>query len=765
MTARKIHWMGPAKAALIAGAALAAAPALAQEGGAQLEEIVVTAQKREQNLQDVPVAVTAISQASLQANRVVDVRDLNALAPNLTVRVASGGASIPTYSMRGLVTGGGSLGSDRGISVYIDGVYVQSATGSIFQFADLQRIEVLRGPQGTLFGRNATGGAISMVTRDPSGAFGVHQELSFGDYSQFRSKTRLDLPKLGPFSAAVTYVHSTRDGDIRNLGAGAAWNYANAGQSLRVSPKRLGDSDVNAVLAAVKFEPSDRFSATYKFDYAEDHFTPEGQGVAFLDIVAPSIAGIIASQPDPAILTPVTNKRPDAVNNWFATPSYVKSWGHALTARYQVNDQISLKNIVSARESYVGSTYQLDGLGGLKVAGFPFLLLANTGEETDKQWSDEAQLNWSNKLFTLTAGYIHFENKSIGGGYEGVANAISFVSVPNFTLPAVANFHSIVKLKSDAAYAQLEGHVTSQLDLVGGWRLTTDRKSGVDRTVIGLSQPIHYRKSRPTYLVGVTFRPMEGVLTYAKYSTGFISGGFLASRAYLPEIAKSYEAGVKADLLDRRLRTNLAVFDAKYTNLQLTTAGANLTPPNPAGVVLINAADAKAKGFEWENTLVPLQGVTLGANVGYTDFKYSRVDRLIGTLQNYIPLNRPKWTGQLSAQYEDGELARGGRLVLRLDANYRGKTNLAYTRIGGNPAAIAATTTDNTWIVNGRAAIADIDIDIGGGKGEVALWARNLFDDRSLANVSSLNLGALGSIFPASYERARTYGVDVTVDF
>jgi iron complex outermembrane receptor protein len=177
-----------AKAALLAGAALMATPASAQDdGGPQLEEIVVTAQKREQNLQDVPVAVTALSQATLETNRIVDVRDLSAMAPNLTVRVASGGSSLPTYSMRGLVTGGGALGSDRGISVYIDGVYVQAGSGSIFQFADLERIEVLRGPQGTLFGRNATGGAISILTRGPTGEFGVRQELSYGNYDQLRT--------------------------------------------------------------------------------------------------------------------------------------------------------------------------------------------------------------------------------------------------------------------------------------------------------------------------------------------------------------------------------------------------------------------------------------------------------------------------------------------------------------------------------------------------------------------------------------------------
>jgi iron complex outermembrane receptor protein len=760
---RNIRRLG-VRAALLCGAALLATPALAQEdgGGAQLEEIVVTAQKREQNLQDVPVAVTALSEASIETNRIVDVRDLSAMAPNLTVRVSSGGSALPTYSMRGLVTGGGALGSDRGISVYIDGVYVQAGTGSIFQFADLERIEVLRGPQGTLFGRNATGGAISVLTRGPSGELGVRQELSYGNYDQLRTKTRIDLPRVGPLSAAVTFVHSERDGDIKNLGAGTAWNYAASGKGIRVSPKRLGDSDVNAFLVAAKLD-LDKFDLTYKFDYSEDHYTPEGQGVAYLDLVAPSIAGIVTGQPNPAILTPVTNERPDAVNNWFATPSYVESWGHSLTARYQVNDDISLKNIFAVRKTSVSSTYQLDGLGGLRTGGVPFLLLANNGQQSDKQWSNEFQLNWNHKLFALTAGYIHFENKSVGGGFEGVANSVVFSAMPNFVVPAVANRHSEVKLKSDAVFAQIEGHVTSQLDLVGGWRLTKDRKDGVDRTVVGLDQPIRYRKSRPTYLAGVNYRPIDGVLTYVKYTTGYISGGFLASRTYQPELAKSWEAGVKADLLDRRLRTNLAVFDVKYRDLQVSTSGANLTPPNPAGVVLINAADGKSRGFEWENTFVPVQGLTLGASVGYTDFEFTRVDRIIGTLASYRPINRPKWTGVLSGQYESGEIFAGGHALVRVDANYRGKTLLGYTRIGGNPIAYDVLTTDNSWVVNARLAL--VDMDVKGAKTTVALWARNLFDNKDLTNASSLNLGAIGSFFPGSYERARTYGVDLIMEF
>jgi iron complex outermembrane receptor protein len=146
---------GLTRAALLTGAALIATPALAQSGGTQLEEVVVTAQKRAQNLQDVPISITALTQETLKANRIVDLRDLNAVAANVTVKVTQGGGSAANVGIRGLVTGGSALGSDKGISQYIDGVYIQNTAASVFQLADIERIEVLKGPQGTLFGRGA----------------------------------------------------------------------------------------------------------------------------------------------------------------------------------------------------------------------------------------------------------------------------------------------------------------------------------------------------------------------------------------------------------------------------------------------------------------------------------------------------------------------------------------------------------------------------------------------------------------------------------
>jgi len=202
------------------------------------------------------------------------------------------------------------------------------------------------------------------------------------------------------------------------------------------------------------------------------------------------------------------------------------------------------------------------------------------------------------------------------------------------------------------------------------------------------------------------------------------------------------------------------VFRVKYGNLQFQTSGLNVLPPINASVVLVNAGDAKAKGFEWENTVLPMQGLTMTANLGYTDFKYTRIDPIIGTLQNYLVAQRPKWTGSGSVQYETPEVFAGGPLSFRVDANFRGKTRIAST----NTVAIQSVTqVGESWIVNARVALADFDL--ANGKATLAVWGRNLTDNKQLVNSTPVQFGALGTIVGAMFERARTYGVDLTFDF
>jgi iron complex outermembrane receptor protein len=164
----------------------------ANSGG--LEEIVVTAQKREQRLQSVPISITALGAEALKADRIETVSDLNAVAPNLTVRPGAGGNQSPNYTLRGILGASAAAGQDKGVSPYLDGVYLQAQSGSVFELADIERVEVLKGPQGTLFGRNATGGAIQIITKDPTGEYGGYQELTGGNLGTFRGKTHLDLP-------------------------------------------------------------------------------------------------------------------------------------------------------------------------------------------------------------------------------------------------------------------------------------------------------------------------------------------------------------------------------------------------------------------------------------------------------------------------------------------------------------------------------------------------------------------------------------------
>jgi len=220
---------------------------------AALEEVIVTAQKREENVQSVPIAITALTQEALATNRVSNVTDLSGLAPNLTSRPAPGGNAIASFSMRGITSYGIVPGSDKEISIYLDGVYIGSPRGSIFTLPDIAQLEVLRGPQGTLFGRNATAGAINITTRDPAGELGLRQELSVGNHNYKRSRTSIDSPTWGPFSFAATYAKEERDGDIKNTAAnGQVWDRTQFGQGTAKVAKRFGDKDADTYFLAAK---------------------------------------------------------------------------------------------------------------------------------------------------------------------------------------------------------------------------------------------------------------------------------------------------------------------------------------------------------------------------------------------------------------------------------------------------------------------------------------------------------------------------------
>jgi outer membrane receptor protein involved in Fe transport len=352
---------------LLASTALALATWLPATAHAQeadsaggLEEIVVTAQKREQSLQDVPIAVTAVTQETLQANRIYTVNDLSAIAPGLTVKPSAGGIQTPSFTMRGQNSFGVVAGSDKQVSIYLDGIYISSPRGSIFEMPDIARLEVLRGPQGTLFGRNATAGAVSITTRDPTGDAHARLEGTVGNYDAYRVRATLETPEVGPFSGYFSYVRNYRRGEIENSQAGLLWDRSNSpsGYGKGASPRWLGTVDSNSYFAAVKFEPSDDFKMVYKYDRNDDSGTPEGTAMAAYDANPPAAGGGVllggvlqALYTSNGVHLNPSAKRPDIVDNGWVVARQQRVQGHSLTATWQATDSVTVKNIAAYRKA------------------------------------------------------------------------------------------------------------------------------------------------------------------------------------------------------------------------------------------------------------------------------------------------------------------------------------------------------------------------------------------------------------------------------
>ena len=766
-------WCNARRAALLSCSALItvafATSASGQEApaeGATLGEIIVTAQKREQSLQDVPIAVTAITQDTLKANRITNVTDLSSIAPNVTVLRTLGGVGIPTFGMRGLIGAGSVAGQDKSVSIYLDGVSIASALGSTFDLPDLQRIEVLRGPQGTLFGRNATGGAINVITRDPSGEFRFRQELTYGNYDQLRSVTRVETPAWGPISASLSYTHDERDGDIKNIGAGRVWDRSVAGMGTAKSPKTLGAKNQEAVFAAVKFQPNDNFSTTYKFDWTENHFSAPGNSLAAFTPLALGAAtgGLLLTQYNANPVPIAGSDRPKYVNNGFTVPGYQKVYGHNITTNLKINDSLSLKNILAFRKSYIFSATDIAGLDLINVVpsvgpiGAPYIALASQVFNRAEQWSEELQLNYTSDRVTLTAGAIYFDVDSVEGAPTGLARSISLRALPGGVLPRAPLDQNFNSAKSYAAYAQAEVHVTSQIDVVGGYRITKDKKSGTNY-VAGSAFPFEYSKTRPSYLIGVNYKPTDDIMAYVKYATGFVAGGVTSTITFLPETVKSWEGGVKADLFDRRLRLNAAAFTADYDNLQAVSGGTFLTPPRPAlGTIVITQGNLKTKGVEVEATALPTRGLTLNGSLGYTDWDLSNLNtQFLGPAANYRPQYRAHWTANLAAQYESEPLFGEARLMARLDGNWRSKIRMI-TRFPTPAGFEDVMFSPSGWTLNGRLALRGMKLSRG--ELEVALWGRNLTDSDRLMFPVSISYAVAGT-----YENARTFGVDVIYNY
>jgi iron complex outermembrane receptor protein len=780
----------------------APAPAAASDDSDRLQDIVVVAQKREQRLQDVPVAVTALTGKALEANRIVNVMDLSGAVPNLTARPSAGGGHQSTFVLRGEFASAATPGSETNVATYIDGVYLGASIGGIFALPNIERIEVLRGPQGTLFGQNATAGAVSVFTPDPTGKLGIYQRFTVGNYRQLESRTIVNLPAWGPFSASIAYAHSQRRGDMKNLGGGTTWDFGPKIGKL-TSPKYLGSFNREAIQVAAKFDPGGGFTATYKFTWYDEDSTPEGNGLmqalpfcvgvdadtpqlncGFGATGGPRIVDLLAA--NPGSVTEGQFKRPKAVNNWFSQKQKFHNEMHILTARWRATDQLSFKNTFGYLKNDYFSINDIAGIGGLinkavpgttlaetspgfnvlGPIGAPVVYASNLSAGKAREISNEFQINFNSEPVTVTAGYLHYDMKINSSSPPGLRTSYfaGFPGgvMPNFVVPQAA-VQPVGKshVKADAIYAQVEGHVTSQIDLIAGARYTWDNKTSLTNNA-GVPPFTRYKDQQVSYTFGATYKPNRDLLFFAKYSKGYLAGGNFGGFTWEPEFVRSWEAGVKSTLFDRRLIANLTVFTAKYSNVQGPIGGPILAQAynNPAlqaiGSTNANIADTRATGVEFEGSAAPVRGLTLGWGFGYTHLKLLKFfDQRFAQDLTF----RSKFTASGNIQYDTEPLWGEAFLSFRVDVNYRSKYDAVkfnYLPAPDAPPILRKKGfSPGTALVNGRIALSNMGLS--GGRVEAAVWARNLFNERPIAYPPSYPYGMF-----TTYERARTFGLDVT---
>ena len=768
------------------------------DGRGGLADIVVTAQRREESLQRVPVAVTAISSEQIDQLRVTNVRNLAGIAPSLQIN-QQGLSSNNTIIIRGIASGASNNAVDPKVGIYIDGVYVGRTVGSIFDLADIQRVEVLRGPQGTLFGRNATSGAISLVSAAPSGEWGLRASASYGNYDAIRAKAVLDLPAFGPFSAKIAYLHDEMEGDYTNLVGGRTINLSLRDPSfgtLRYA-KKLGKRNTDGAQVAIRGDFGNLI-ADYRFDYSDARST--GRAIQALGVI-PDASGRILSpilelQPDFGGITNLSRTRIDKAVANATSEERVVTQGHSLTLTLNANDTLTVKSITAFRKFRQDpNIYDLAASGGLRftqsqlgvvltlppeqvvpalrnpplnpaIAPGPddyFFSLLTARKTKQKQFSQELQFQVDADNFELTAGLFYFDERSPGTDILGVLEPVpNGIVTPSFfdSIFGSGTTRTLAVNNSMAGYAQATFHLSDTFDLTAGARGTIDDRelriyeiAGGQGAELGVGRyKASYKKL--TYTGIATWRPNLDSTLYAKISTGYVSGGILSGIPYEPESLTAYELGAKTQLFDNRLRVNAAAFYSDYKDLQ-TQNFIN------GRQFFDNAGKATIKGFELEVEAVPFPGLTLSANVGYSDLNYKTFILNGVEVAGYArPTYTSKWTGRAAAQYDSAEFSNGAHFQARIEGRYRSAyylTSTPFFDLAGEEVYEDLNRRPAFWLVDGRVGV--VDVPLGGSRASLSVFGQNLLD-KKVASFGAPVLSLTGM-----FDRGRTYGVELGYAF
>ena len=710
-----------------------------------LDIVTVTAEKRQTDLQKTPISVSVIGDEAIADRHVISLGSLaDGSIPSLRVAPYGTRSSALSIAIRGIggLSDANQPARDAGVGVYVDGVFLGRSQGLGAALLDVEHIEVLKGPQGTLFGRNTEAGAISIVTKQPTGVFGLTATAGLSNYGGYESSVHLDTPRVGDFSFKFDGLVTSRDGTTKNPG----------GKDFNSFDKRGGRF-------TTRWQPGDHFAATYAYDDSYDATTPY---LAQLLLPGTELSPL-------QVAGASKHRRKSSILGGQQRDSVGKTNGHLLLLDWTLSDDMQLKSISSYRElkqSQFDQAY-IDALTTFKPNGeFGRYSIAHLRQH---QYSQELQLIGNTDTVNYVGGVFYYHEVAADSAqtpYTNVWNAdgtgytINSAPLDLTTIPV--DRASRARTDSLGVFGQATWTPRSmeRLHLTAGARWTKDDKSGALTTLNGQpsSQTFDGSWSRIDPMANVAFDVSASAMVYAKYGTGYKAGGAnsrsFSYRAFAPEEVVAYELGYKSQFWSNRARFNLALFDSTIKAKQMDFTLPILEGQKRNIADTTNAStDAKSRGAEIEFSIMPISNLTLEFDYAYTVATAVSAPNpfLEGNpLVTVLPLYAPRNAGSVGINYLIP--LSSSALKLHLDGNW---SDGYYTT------ELEPSFSDSSFVVNARIALVDIPLNKTGATAEISLWARNLLNEEHLLyKTASALLGTQGV-----FNDPRTFGIDATVRF
>ena len=731
---------------LLAGLPGASLAEDASAGEPALEEIIVTAERRAENLQSVALAITAFSGEDLREQGIFDIKGITERTPGFSMGEFNPGQT--QLYIRGIGSNEDGAAGDQSVVVFIDEVYIGRAAGQDIDLFDLERVEVLRGPQGTLFGRNVVGGAVNLVTKKPGEDQEITVEGTYGNYDTLTFRGLASGPIGDNLYGKISFSSRRRDGYLENhIG-----RFSSIYEARGVSPAQFGDDDVRKIdrdsfRVALRYLPSDSLEVNLTANYST--LSEDGAVRHYIDgnglVVHPAHSTLIPNYDSDihAVLT-------DDIGSFDLDVA-----GATLRFDWDLNESMTVTSLTAYRD--VDSQNLEHGLGSplfshvLHSSGvIPFSLDGNNNyidnsktftQEFRLTSSGESRLQYVAGLYFLDEDVHRHETASVGikisdgmGGFFG----------PNAN-NSVGGDDQRAKTTSYAVFGQFTFDLTDTLSIVAGGRYTWDDKE-IDRVgtpdgVLVLSAfdvSADADWSEFTAKVGLNYQPTESLFLYANFSEGYKSGGFqgLAPRQlqaetpFDPEFATLYEVGAKTEWFDNRLRINVAGFFTDYKGLQVLQllVPADAPPGTPGQLFTQNAADAEVKGAELEFVLAATEGLTLQGSITFLDTEF---------IDFFAPQGYTSPAGGAGGQSRVGnELRNAPDVAYNLLARYRhslpGGGEMTYQmdfrhkdRVNQDPDNLPFASIPAYDVADARIAWSNSTRTF-----EVAGWVSNLFDEK-----------------------------------